>query len=169
MVKRGKPGPHPDPRPGGRFRLHVEELERRLAPATLVDPLTVTYQDACHLAHAQHITQAPRRLLSRIPGLHLREMNESSLCCGSAGVYNITQPEMAARLGERKARNVADARANFVATGNPGCALQMRAHLRKIGDETIVKHVIELLDESYSNYMDATNRSRSLSAASSEP
>jgi glycolate oxidase iron-sulfur subunit len=127
----------------------------------------VTYQDACHLAHAQRITAPPRRLLAQIPGVTLREMNESSVCCGSAGIYNMTQPEMAKRLGKRKAENVIAAQAEIVATANPGCALQMRAHLRQEGSATGVKHVIELLDEAYANYMEATSRSRSASAASS--
>lgn len=128
----------------------------------------VTYQDACHLAHAQRITAPPRRLLAQIPGLQLVEMNESSLCCGSAGIYNVTQPEMARRLGERKAGNVSATHADIVTTANPGCALQMTAHLREQNSPIAVKHVIELLDEAYANYSDATMRSRSLSAASSE-
>jgi glycolate oxidase iron-sulfur subunit len=128
----------------------------------------VTYQDACHLAHAQRITAAPRRLLAQIPGLRLIEMNESSLCCGSAGIYNVTQPEMARRLGERKAANVAATNAQVVATANPGCALQMTAHLREKNSSIGVKHAIELLDEAYENYSVATMRSRSLSAASNE-
>lgn len=126
----------------------------------------VTYQDACHLAHAQRITEPPRRLLSQIPGVSLREMNESSICCGSAGIYNVTQPEMAKRLGKRKAANVVAAQAEIVATANPGCALQMRAHLQQAGSATRVKHVVELLDEAYGNYSEATSRSRSASAAS---
>lgn len=130
---------------------------------------TVTYQDACHLAHAQRITAAPRRLLSQIPGLRLAEMNESSLCCGSAGIYNVTQPEMARRLGERKAENVIATQADIVGTANPGCALQMTAHLREKNSPIRVKHVIELLDEAYANYSEAAIRSRSLSAASSVP
>jgi glycolate oxidase iron-sulfur subunit len=129
---------------------------------------TVTYQDACHLAHAQRITAPPRRLLSQIPGLRLVEMHESSMCCGSAGIYNVTQPEMAHRLGERKAVNVIDTQSQVVATANPGCALQMIAHLREKNSPIRVKHVIELLDEAYENYNDATMRSRSFSAASSE-
>lgn len=128
----------------------------------------VTYQDACHLAHAQRITAPPRRLLSQIPGLRLVEMNESSLCCGSAGIYNVTEPGMARRLGERKAANVMDTRAQVVATANPGCALQMAAHLREKASPIRVKHVIELLDEAYENYSEATMRSRSFSAASSD-
>jgi len=129
---------------------------------------TVTYQDACHLAHAQRITAPPRRLLSKIPGLRLVEMNESSLCCGSAGIYNVTQPEMARALGERKAQNVAQTQADVVTTSNPGCALQMTAHLRDKNSPIRVKHVIELLDEAYANYSEAASRSRSLSAPSSD-
>ncbi len=129
---------------------------------------TVTYQDACHLAHAQHVADAPRRLLQRIPGLHLMPMPESAVCCGSAGVYNLAQPEMAGRLGRRKAENVAASGAQIVATGNPGCALQMAAHLRERGDAIETVHAIELLDRAYENYSEATSRSRSFSAASSE-
>ena len=139
-----------------------------LAPGLGPVDASVTYQDACHLAHAQRITAAPRHLLSQIPGLQLAEMNESSLCCGSAGIYNVTQPEMARRLGERKADNVIATRAGIVATANPGCAMQMQAHLREKNSPIAVKHVIELLDESYANYNEAANRSRSFNAASSE-
>jgi glycolate oxidase iron-sulfur subunit len=129
----------------------------------------VTYQDPCHLAHAQRITAAPRRLLRQIPGLTLREMNESSVCCGSAGIYNITQPEMARRLGRRKADNVVATHAEIVATANPGCAMQVASFLREKESPMRVKHVIELLDESYANYNAATSRSRSFSAASMVP
>jgi glycolate oxidase iron-sulfur subunit len=127
-----------------------------------------TYQDACHLAHAQRITSAPRRLLAQIPGLTMVEMEESSLCCGSAGIYNLTQPEMARRLGSRKAQNVAATHAGIVVTSNPGCALQMGVHLGEQNSPIAVKHAIELLDESYANYNVAGSRSRSLSAAASE-
>jgi glycolate oxidase iron-sulfur subunit len=129
----------------------------------------VTYQDPCHLAHAQRITAAPRNLLRKIPGVSLREMNESSVCCGSAGIYNVTQPEMAKRLGRRKAENAAATQADIVATANPGCAMQVAASLREKTSPMRVKHVIELLDEAYANYSEATSRSRSLSAASSVP
>lgn len=129
----------------------------------------VTYQDPCHLAHAQRITAAPRNLLRKIPGLTLREMNESSVCCGSAGIYNVTQPAMAKRLGRRKAENAVATQADIVATANPGCAMQVAASLREKASPMRVKHVIELLDEAYANYSEATSRSRSLSAASSVP
>jgi glycolate oxidase iron-sulfur subunit len=109
----------------------------------------VTYQDACHLAHAQRITAPPRRLLAAIPGLELREMAESSLCCGSAGIYNVTQPEMAQRLQRRKTDRILEVAPEIVATANPGCALQMRNGLDRAGAANVtIKHVIELLDES---------------------
>jgi glycolate oxidase iron-sulfur subunit len=111
---------------------------------------SVTYQDPCHLAHAQRITAAPRRLLAQIPGLELREMEESSLCCGSAGIYNITQPEMAGRLGRRKVEHVIDAAPDILATANPGCALQIANGLRTAGHTIEVLHVVQLLDRSYS-------------------
>jgi glycolate oxidase iron-sulfur subunit len=108
----------------------------------------VTYQDACHLAHAQRITAPPRRLLASIPGLELREMDESSLCCGSAGIYNVTQPEMAQRLQRRKVDRVLEVAPQIVATANPGCALQIRNGLDRAGAGRVaVKHVVELLDE----------------------
>jgi glycolate oxidase iron-sulfur subunit len=110
---------------------------------------SVTYQDPCHLAHAQRITAAPRRLLAQIPGLELREMEESSLCCGSAGIYNITQPEMAGRLGRRKVDRVIDAAPDILATANPGCALQIANGLRTAGHAIEVLHVVQLLDRSY--------------------
>ncbi|MEA2687875.1 MAG: glycolate oxidase iron-sulfur subunit [Candidatus Eremiobacteraeota bacterium] len=111
----------------------------------------VTYQDACHLAHAQRITAPPRRLLAAIPGLEIREMAESSLCCGSAGIYNVTQPDMAQRLQRRKVDRILEIAPEIVATGNPGCALQMRNGLDRAGASNVaVKHVIELLDESLS-------------------
>jgi glycolate oxidase iron-sulfur subunit len=110
-------------------------------------PLIVTYQDACHLAHAQRITAQPRALLKRIPGLELVEMNESALCCGSAGVYNLTNPVESGKLQARKVESTLATGARVVATSNPGCLLQMRAGLRERGSEVRVAHVIELLDE----------------------
>jgi glycolate oxidase iron-sulfur subunit len=109
----------------------------------------VTYQEPCHLAHAQRITAQPRTLLTAIPGLQLREMHESALCCGSAGVYNVTQPEMAARLGARKVDNALATGARIIATANPGCALQLAGELRRRGEDVQVRYIVELLDESY--------------------
>jgi glycolate oxidase iron-sulfur subunit len=111
--------------------------------------VSVTYQEPCHLAHAQRISVQPRTLLKAIPGLELREMHESALCCGSAGIYNVTQPEMAARLGERKVDNALATGARVIATGNPGCALQLAGELRRRGEEVQVRYIVELLDESY--------------------
>jgi glycolate oxidase iron-sulfur subunit len=122
-------------------------LDPRLGAVNAV----VTYQDPCHLAHAQRITAAPRRLLAQIPGLEIREMEESSLCCGSAGIYNVTQPAMAARLGRRKAEHVLDAAPDILATANPGCALQIANSLRASGRNIEVLHVVQLLDRAYAN------------------
>ncbi len=113
---------------------------------------SVTYQEPCHLVHAQRVSAAPRRLLAKIPGLRLIEMNESSVCCGSAGIYNLTEPEMAARLGKRKVENVEATGATIVATANPGCALQVAAGLRAAGYNASVKHIVELLDDAYAAY-----------------
>ncbi len=111
--------------------------------------VSVTYQEPCHLAHAQRISAQPRAMLQAIPGLELREMHESSLCCGSAGIYNVTQPAMAAQLGARKVKNALATGAKVIATANPGCALQLAGELRRRGEEVQVRYVVELLDESY--------------------
>lgn len=147
----------------------ITELLDQIGISQKLGPIdaTVTYQEACHLVHAQRISAAPRRLLSAIPGLRLHEMNESSVCCGSAGIYNLTQPEMSARLQLRKIENIRATDATIVATANPGCALQVAAGLAAAGATTQVKHVVELLDDSYANYIEAGIRSRSSIAASS--
>ena len=130
--------------------------------------LAVTYQEPCHLAHAQRIAAAPRRLLAKIPGLRLIEMNESSVCCGSAGIYNLTEPEMSRRLRDRKVANVMETGAGVVATANPGCAMQVTTGLRQAGGDARVRHIVELLDDAYRNYSEGMSRSRSSSAASVE-
>jgi glycolate oxidase iron-sulfur subunit len=119
-------------------------------------PAIATYQEPCHLAHAQRITAAPRRLLAQIPELELREMAESSLCCGSAGIYNVTQPDMANRLQARKVARINEVAPQIVVTANPGCALQLENGLRKDGREIAVRHIVELLDASYQNYKSPT-------------
>jgi glycolate oxidase iron-sulfur subunit len=107
-------------------------------------PLRVAYHDACHLAHAQKVRDQPRALLRGIPGLELVEPVDWEICCGSAGIYNLVQPEAAAELGARKAANLLATGAEAVAAGNPGCALQIAAHL---GDRTLpVFHPMTLLD-----------------------
>jgi glycolate oxidase iron-sulfur subunit len=106
-------------------------------------PLRVAYHDACHLAHAQKVRVQPRRLLRTIPDLELLEPAEWELCCGSAGIYNLVQPEAAAELGARKAANLAATGAEAVAAGNPGCAIQIAAHL-----DVPIYHPMTLLDHS---------------------
>ncbi|MHB8146285.1 MAG: (Fe-S)-binding protein [Vulcanimicrobiaceae bacterium] len=118
----------------------------------------VTYQEPCHLVHAQRVSAAPRRLLAQIPGLLLREMDESAVCCGSAGIYNLTQPEMAQNLQRRKVAHIVETAATIVATANPGCALQVAAGLRERDGDVRVAHIVELLDEAYANYNAAATR-----------
>jgi glycolate oxidase iron-sulfur subunit len=108
-----------------------------------------TYHDACHLGHAQAITAAPRRLLSKIPGLELRDLPETELCCGSAGTYNLDQPEMSDRLSRRKLENILATGAEIVLTANAGCLLQIAAEVRQNGHHLVVMHPMELLDFSY--------------------
>ena len=110
---------------------------------------TVTYQEPCHLAHAQRISKQPRDLLRAIPGLTLEEMKESSLCCGSAGIYNIIREEMANELGDRKALHAMETTATEVISANPGCQMQVRASLRRNGSLQRVRHIAEILDEAY--------------------
>jgi glycolate oxidase iron-sulfur subunit len=109
-------------------------------------PVSVAYHDACHLAHGQRIRTEPRALLRQIPGLRLVELIESDVCCGSAGTYNLLQPEMAQRLLSRKLDHVRSADAEFVAAGNIGCLLQLQLGLRQAGMRTQAVHPIELLD-----------------------
>ena len=111
-------------------------------------PMKVAYHDACHLAHAQAVRSQPRALLRGIPELELVEPAEWEICCGSAGVYNLLQPEPAAELGERKARNLLDTGADAIAAANPGCALQIAAHSERLGRRLDVFHPMELLARS---------------------
>ncbi len=109
----------------------------------------VTMQDPCHLAHAQRITEAPRKVLTSIQGLDLREMAESSLCCGSAGFYSLIQRDMSQRLQSRKVGNALATGAAVIASANPGCMAQLQQGLRNAGSETRVMHVVEILDAAY--------------------
>lgn len=120
-------------------------------PGALPEPLRVAYHDACHLAHAQGVTVQPRRLLAAIPNLQLVEIAESEICCGSAGTYNLEQPELAHRIGERKARNIIATGAQAVVTGNIGCTTQIRTHLELLGRPLPIWHTVELLDVAYQN------------------
>jgi glycolate oxidase iron-sulfur subunit len=112
-------------------------------------PLEVTYQEPCHLAHAQRISSQPRRLLQSIPGLKLKEMEEPALCCGSAGVYNIINPPMANALLDRKLDNALATDAQVICTANPGCHIQLQAGLERRKEPMKVKHIVQLLDEAY--------------------
>ena len=109
----------------------------------------VTYQDPCHLVHAQRISSAPRAVLAAIPGLELVEMEESTMCCGGAGIYSLVQTELAEKILVRKMAYVAATGAEQVVTANPGCMLQLEQGLRTMGDRSKVAHVVDLLDEAY--------------------
>ncbi|HEX8996053.1 MAG TPA: heterodisulfide reductase-related iron-sulfur binding cluster [Ktedonobacterales bacterium] len=108
----------------------------------------VAYHDACHLAHAQGIRRQPRAILEAIPGLEVVSVPESELCCGSAGIYNLIEPEPAQALGERKARNVLSVRPDALVAANPGCLLQINASLRQMGADLPTLHPVELVDAS---------------------
>ncbi len=129
-----------------RVRDLSEALAERPRPPAKGMPLKVVYQDACHLLHAQRIRQQPRDALKAIPGLELVEMRDGDKCCGSAGIYNLTQPEMAERLGAQKAENVDATGADVVVSANPGCLIQLRAELGKRGGRVIAVHLADLLD-----------------------
>ncbi len=118
--------------------------ELRLAGKT--GGIRVAFHDSCHLQHAQGVRLQPRALLARIPGVELIEIPEGAICCGSAGIYNLTQPEAAHSLGDRKAALISELNADVVATGNPGCMLQLQASLDRIGKKIRVMHTVELLD-----------------------
>jgi glycolate oxidase iron-sulfur subunit len=112
-------------------------------------PIRATYHDACHLAHAQRVREAPRNLLAQVPGLELIDLSESDLCCGAAGTYNLTEPEMAGRLSRRKLRNILRTGADVVITGNAGCLLQIAREARQQGQRLQVVHPMDVLDASY--------------------
>jgi len=138
---------------GARFSAKVRDLTEWLVTARAgFGPRTsdlgprVTYHDACHLAHAQRITKQPRELVKAVAGKNFVELPESDVCCGSAGTYNLTEPEMAARLQARKIENVLKSGAQTVVTSNPGCILQIQAGLRKAGSKVEVLHIADYLD-----------------------
>ncbi len=152
------------------FSAQVRDITEFLANRPLKQPrqaqtLKVTYQEACHLVHAQRISQQPRKLLRSIPGLELIEMRESALCCGSAGIYNVTQPEMSRRLQERKIQHVQETGASIVVTANPGCFLQLQSGLRKAGSPVQVLHIVDLLDTAYFTPTSLSNQAHPSSQA----
>ena len=163
--------PQSSPRPPGgathalpadtnRFTNLVKDVNEFLASIALEPPTNpvrrrVALQESCHLVHAQRIKAAPRQLLARIPGLELVDMAHPDLCCGSAGIYNLTQPVMAAALLDSKMADAAATGADTIATANPGCMLQLEQGVSQSGMAAEVKHVIQLLDEAYGG---VTNR-----------
>jgi glycolate oxidase iron-sulfur subunit len=114
-------------------------------------PLRVAYHDACHLQHAQRIKLQPRQVLATIPALEVVEVPEAAICCGSAGIYNLVEPQAAGELGERKARDVASTAPDAVVSSNPGCLLQIRAAMERLGNPVPTYHMVELLDASIRN------------------
>ncbi len=123
------------------------KLSAELSPLTSGE-LKVVYQDACHLLHGQKISLQPRQLLRNIPGVKLKEPLDASLCCGSAGIYNMLQPEVANELGAQKATNLINTGADLIASANPGCSLQIKKHLNIKNNSLPLFHPIELLDYS---------------------
>ena len=111
-------------------------------------PLTMVYQDACHLLHGQKISIQPRQLLKQIPGIQLREPVDAALCCGSAGVYNMLQPQVAEELGQMKVTNLLNTGATLIASANPGCSLQIQRHMQQQGRKIPLMHPMQLLDMS---------------------
>src|SRR5437899_206132 len=137
-----------------RFAASVQDLAEFLAREPLRGPLspvplTCTYHDPCHVVHGQKIKSEPRQLLAQIPELRVVELTESDWCCGSAGIYNLTQPEMATRLLHRKVSHVLTTGAEAVVTANPGCILQIQAGLDAHTVAVRVMHLVEVLDRAY--------------------
>jgi len=136
------------------FVRRVKDVSEFLAeigmePPPAGPPLQIAYHDACHLAHAQRVTEAPRRLLRAIPNVTVLDIPEGELCCGSAGTYNLEQPALAEQIGQRKAHNILRTGAQAVVMGNIGCMVQIRAHLQKLGQPLPVLHTLEVLDRAY--------------------
>lgn len=137
-----------------KFAAKIRDVHEFLDDLGLVPPTgelnhRATYHDACHLAHAQGVRDAPRNLLAQIPGLSLVDLPESELCCGAAGTYNLTEPEMASRLAQRKLDNILQTQAQVVITANAGCLLQIAREARQSGHRLRVLHPMDLLDRSY--------------------
>jgi glycolate oxidase iron-sulfur subunit len=138
------------------FVAKVRDVQEFLAEAGLTanlaslaeENLTIVYQDACHLLHGQKISLQPRQLLKQIPGVKLKEPIDAALCCGSAGVYNMLQPEVANELGQQKVKNLLDTGAELIVSPNPGCSLQIKKHMKLKGQEIPLMHPMELLDYS---------------------
>lgn len=128
----------------------ITEVLAELEPQAPRHPLnlTVAYHDACHLQHAQGVRAEPRKVLGTIPGLQIKEIGEAAICCGSAGIYNMIEPEAAQQLGDRKVQHVLKTGADLLATGNPGCLLQITNGLKRAGHAIPAVHPVELVDAS---------------------
>jgi glycolate oxidase iron-sulfur subunit len=138
----------------GQFTAKVRDISEFLVALgpikpTNALPMKVTYHDACHLCHGQQVRAQPRQLLAMIPGVELVPLEESEICCGAAGTYNLTQPEMSERLGVRKMDHIAATGAELVATGNVGCILQIARKIKERGSPMKVVHPVDLLDKAY--------------------
>jgi len=136
------------------FAARVKDVSEFLAsidlvPPTRAVPMKVTYQDACHLVHGQGIRNQPRQLLSAIPGLELVEMSDSDVCCGSAGIYNLTHPDVSVQLLDQKMAHIAATGAQAVVAPNPGCSMQLAYGARRKGMPLQQLHVVDLLDKAY--------------------
>ena len=138
------------------FSAKVRDVQEFLADVGLTvplhplqdKPLTLVYQDACHLLHGQKISLQPRQLLKQIPGVELKEPLDAALCCGSAGVYNMLQPQVAEELGQMKVANLLNTGADLIASPNPGCSLQIQTHMQQQGKQIPLRHPMQLLDMS---------------------
>jgi glycolate oxidase iron-sulfur subunit len=136
------------------FAAKVKDVHEFLDELGFVPPggridAVVTYHDSCHLAHAQKVSDAPRRMIAKIPGLEIRELPESGICCGSAGTYNLFEAEMADRLADRKLQYILSTGAEIVLAANAGCLLQIQAEVRRQKAKVCVMHTMDLLDLSY--------------------
>ena len=129
--------------------VYLARLGLRAKPAGWREQRVVAYHDACHLANAQNVRAEPRALLRGIPGVDLRELANAHLCCGSAGTYNLDQPDLSASLGRQKAQAVIDTGASVVASGNIGCLTQVRTHLEELGSPVRVRHTLQVLRDAY--------------------
>src|SRR5205814_1888421 len=141
---------------GERFSARVKDAAEYLAEVGLATPpgpvrAAVAYDDPCHLIHGQKISAQPRELLAAIPELTVVPLVEADWCCGSAGTYNVTQPDPARRLGHRKAQHIMRSGAALVVTANPGCQMQIEAALRREGSRVTVVHLMDLLDRAYAS------------------
>jgi glycolate oxidase iron-sulfur subunit len=146
------------------FSARVQDISEFLAQEPLRGPLgpvpkRVAYDDPCHLLHAQQVREQPRHLLQQIPELELVSFTDADFCCGAAGIYNLTQPEMSMRILERKIEHLQAAAPDVIATGNPGCMMQLRSGVQRAGLNIPVVHPITLIDDAY--------QARSLSARTS--